>query len=150
MAHFAKISENNEVLQVVVVDNKDTTDGKGVEQELVGQVHLENCSNWPAHLWIQTSYNTFGGTHKKNGTPFRGNYAGTGSIWDEANNIFLHKKPYASWIKHIESASWKSPIGDAPALTAEQTADVTNKYHYNWNESGQSWDIEIILSLIHI
>jgi len=41
MAHFAKISENNEVLQVVVVDNKNTTDGKGVEQELVGQVHLE-------------------------------------------------------------------------------------------------------------
>ena len=32
MAHFAKISEENEVLQVVVVDNKDTTNGKGVEE----------------------------------------------------------------------------------------------------------------------
>ncbi len=41
MAHFAKISEENEVLQVVVVDDKNTTNGKGVEEELVGQTFLE-------------------------------------------------------------------------------------------------------------
>ena len=137
MAHFAKLGVGNIVLEVHVVSNDVAT------TEQAGRDFLNNIYN-TNDTWFQTSYNTFGGTHKKNGTPFRGNYAGTGSIWDEANNIFLHKKPYASWIKHIESASWKSPIGDAPALTAEQTADVTNKYHYNWNESGQSWDIEII------
>ena len=35
-------------------------------------------------------------------------------------NIFWPKKPYASWVKDTTTASWKSPIGDAPALTAEQ------------------------------
>ena len=38
--------------------------------------------------------------------------------WDEDNQIFWPKKPYASWVKNTTTASWKSPIGDAPALTA--------------------------------
>jgi len=94
-------------------------------------------------MWIQTSYNTTSNTHSSgdNSKAFRGNYAGIGCTWDEDDNIFWSKKPYTSWVKHIESASWKSPIGDAPALTAEQTADVDNRYHYDWNESGQSWDL---------
>ena len=47
------------------------------------------------------------------------------------------KKPYASWVKHNESASWKSPIGDAPALTAEQQSQNeagTHSWGYSWNE----------------
>jgi len=141
MAHFAKISETNEVLNVHVVDDKDVLNDDGVEDETVGQQYLEKHHNWPAQMWIQTSYNTQGGTHKLGGTALRGNYAGIGYTWDEDDNIFWPKKPHASWVKHLESASWKSPIGDAPALTAEQTADESNKYNYNWNESGQSWDL---------
>ena len=63
---------------------------------------------------------------------------------DIDNNIFWPKKPYASWVKHTESASWKSPIGDAPALTAEQQSQneaQTHTWHYVWNESNQSWDL---------
>ena len=71
----------------------------------------------------------------------RGNYAGIGYIWDEENQIFWSKKPYTSWIKNTSEARWQSPIGDEPALTAEQTADVDNKYHYDWNEDNQSWDL---------
>jgi hypothetical protein len=42
--------------------------------------------------------------------------------YDEDNDIFISKKPYASWVLDVPSASWKSPIGDAPALPeAEQT-----------------------------
>ena len=51
---------------------------------------------------------------------FRGNYAGIGLTWDEDDQIFWPKKPYASWVKDTTTASWKSPIGDHPALTAEQ------------------------------
>ena len=141
MAHFAKISETNEVLNVHVVDDKDVLNDDGVEDETVGQQYLEKHHNWPAQMWIQTSYNTQGGTHKLGGTALRGNYAGIGYTWDEDDNIFWPKKPHASWVKHLESASWKSPIGDAPALTEEQTADESNRYNYNWNESGQSWDL---------
>jgi hypothetical protein len=44
----------------------------------------------------------------------------------------------------MQSASWKSPIGDAPALTEEQTSQNTAGTHswgYNWNEETQAWDL---------
>ena len=143
MAHFAKISEENKVLTVLTLDNKNMLNADGVEDETVGQQYLETHNNWPAQMWIQTSYNTSGGTHKDGGTPFRGNYAGIGYTWDEDDQIFWPKKPYASWVKHIESASWKSPIGDTPELTVEQITHESNNYRYEWNESDQSWDLEI-------
>jgi len=144
MAHFAKLGANGKVIQVLTLDNKDMLNADGVEDEGVGQQYLELHNNWPAQMWIQTSYNTYGNQHKNGGTPLRGNYAGIGYTWDEDDQIFWPKKPYASWVKHIESASWKSPIGDAPALTAEQTSQNeagTHSWFYDWNESGQSWDL---------
>jgi hypothetical protein len=113
----------------------------GVEDETVGQQYLELHNNWPAQMWIQTSYNTVGGQHKSGGTPFRGNYAGIGYTWDEEDQIFWPKKPFTSWVKDVATASWKSPIGDAPALTEEQ---ITAKSYYQWNETGQSWDLKTI------
>ena len=140
MAHFAKISETNEVLAVLTVDNKDVLNADGVEDESVGQQYLQRHNKWPALMWIQTSYNTSGGTHNSGGTPLRGNYAGIGYIWDEDNNIFYPKKPYASWVLNTTTASWHSPIGDAPDdLTEEEKAANT---HYVWNEDGKSWDKE--------
>ena len=44
----------------------------------------------------------------------------------------------------MTTAGWDSPIGDAPALTAEQKSQNeagTNQWIYYWNESGQSWDL---------
>jgi hypothetical protein len=144
MAHFAKLGANSKVIQVLTLNNEDMHNSDGVEDESVGQQYLETHNNWPAQMWIQTSYNTANGQHKDGGTPLRGNYAGIGYTWDEDNEIFWPKKPHASWVKHIESASWKSPIGDAPALTAEQESQNTagtNSWYYAWNESGQSWDL---------
>jgi hypothetical protein len=144
MAHFAKLGSNGKVIQVLTLNNSDMLNADGVEDESVGQQYLETHNNWPAQMWIQTSYNTSGGQHKNGGTPFRGNFAGIGYTWDEDDQIFWPKKTHASWVKHIESASWKSPIGDAPALTAEQesqnTAD-THRWGYDWNEANQSWDL---------
>ena len=95
-------------------------------------------------MWIQTSYNTQNNQHKLGGTPFRGNYAGIGYTWDEDNQIFWPPKPHASWVKNTTTANWQSPIGDAPALTAEQNSQNeagTNEWGYIWNEEGQSWDL---------
>jgi len=67
----------------------------------------------------------------------------------KVNNIFWPKKPYASWVKDTTTANWKSPIGDAPALTAEQTSQNeagTHRWHYAWNEAGQSWDLTDLLA----
>ena len=138
MANCAKISETNEVLNVVHVDDKDTTNGKGVEEEAVGQQFLEKSLNWPAHLWIKTSLNTRAGAHRQGGTPLRGNYAGIGFTWDSVNEIFIAPKPYPSWVLNTTDARWHSPIGDAPKdLTAEEIADGTI---YNWNEDAGTWD----------
>jgi hypothetical protein len=146
MAHFAKLGSNGKVIQVLTLNNGDMLNADGVEDESVGQQYLETHNNWPAQMWIQTSYNTSGNTHNSgdNSKAFRGNYAGIGYTWDEDNNIFWPKKPFASWVKHIESASWKSPIGDAPALTEEQTSQNTagtHRWSYIWNETNTTWDL---------
>ena len=138
MAHFAKIGMSSKVIQVVTLNNSDMLNADGVEDESVGQQYLELHNNWPAQMWIQTSYNTSGGTHKDGGTPLRGNYAGIGYTWDEDNNIFYGKKPYASWVLNTTTASWHSPIGDAPDdLTDEEKAANTK---YVWNEGTGAWD----------
>ena len=146
MAHFAKIGMNGKVIAVLTCGNGDMLNADGVEDESVGQQYLERHNNWPAQMWIQTSYNTVGNTHSSgdNSKAFRGNYAGIGYEWDEDNNIFWSKKPHASWVKDVATANWKSPIGDAPALTAEQQSQNdadTHRWGHSWNESGQSWDL---------
>jgi hypothetical protein len=142
MAHYAKLGINSKVIAVHVVSDNDCLNASGVEDEEVGRQFMERIHNWP--LWKKTSYNTSGGKHKNGGTPFRGNYAGIGMTYDEDNDIFISKKPYASWVLDVASASWKSPIGDAPELTQEQkdqnTAN-THRWSYTWNEAGQSWDL---------
>ena len=146
MAHFAKLGANGKVIQVLTLNNGDMLNADGVEDESVGQQYLERHNNWPAPMWIQTSYNTRANTHSSgdNSKALRGNYAGIGYEWDEDNQIFWPKKPYASWVKNTTTAGWDSPIGAAPSLTAEQQAQNdagTHKWDYTWNEAGQSWDL---------
>ena len=146
MAHFAKLGSNGKIIQVLTLDNKDMLNADGVEDESVGQQYLEQHNNWPALMWIQTSYNTSGNTHSSgdNSKAFRGNYAGIGHTWDEDDQIFWPKKSYASWVKNNSEARWQSPIGDAPALTAEQTSQNeagTHSWSYVWNEANTTWDL---------
>ena len=146
MAHFAKIGINGKVISVLTMGNKDMLNADGVEDESVGQQYLQLHNNWPAEMWIQTSYNTSSNKHNSgdNSKAFRGNYAGIGYTWDEDNQIFWPKKPYPSWVKNTSDAQWHSPIGDAPAFTAEQTSQNqadTHRWVYVWNEANQSWDL---------
>ena len=138
MAHFAKIGDTSKVLGVHAVDNSNVLNADGVEEESVGQKYLEKHSNWPAQMWIQTSYNTTANTHKSgdNTKALRGNYAGIGYIWDKDNNLFYPQSPFPSWVLNTTDARWHSPIGDAPSLSeAEKTT-----HSYDWNEANQSWD----------
>jgi hypothetical protein len=127
MAHFAKLGINGKVIGVHAVNNSDILNGSGVEDETVGQQFLERLHGWPASMWIQTSYNTQGGIHNLGGTPLRGNYAGLDKIYDEDNNIFRTKQPYASWTLNTTTASWEPPT---PRPDGE----------YTWNESTKAWD----------
>ena len=138
MAHFAKIGMNGKVIAVLTCGNKDMLNADGVEDESVGQQYLERHNNWPAQMWIQTSYNTRNNTHSSgdNSKALRGNYAGIGMIYDEDNDIFISKKPHASWVLNKAEARWQSPIGDEPELSD----DEKETHIYQWNEDNQSWD----------
>ena len=146
MAHFAKIGMNGKVIAVTTMDNEVMKDADGKEVEANGQQWLELHNNWPAPMWIQTSYNTRNNTHSSgdNSKALRGNYAGIGYEWDEDNQIFWPKQPYSSWIKDNATASWVSPIGSAPEYTEEQISENeagTNRWRYIWNEETTAWDL---------
>ena len=134
MAHFAKLGSNSKVIQVLTLNNSDMLNADGVEDETVGQNRLQQIHGWPAAMWIQTSYNTRNnkywnedGSEGDQSKKLRGNYAGIGMTYDEDNDIFISAKPYASWTLNVSEARWQSPIGDEPALTAEQQSQNDHK-----------------------
>jgi len=134
MAHFAKLGINGKVIAVHAVNNSDILNGSGVEDESVGQQFLERLHGWPGPMWVQTSYNTASGIHRLGGTPLRGNYAGLGMLYDDDNNIFRTKQPYASWTLNTSLAAWEPPT-PMPNTETDGKPDA-----YNWNESTKAWD----------
>jgi len=144
MAHFAKINDNNVVLAVLTIDNKDMLNGDGVETESVGQAYLQTHNNWPANKWIQTSYNTYHQTHRSgdNSKAFRGNYAGIGYSWDATNEIFWEPQPFSSWTKNTTTAEWQAPL-TKPDLTStqiNQNVANTHEWRYEWDEDDYQAD----------
>jgi hypothetical protein len=138
MAHFAKISFENKIIAVLTLDNINVLNASGIEEELVGQQYLEKHNNWPANMWIQTSYNTRNNQHVNGKTPFRGNYAVIGGTWDSINQIFWPPKPFNSWVQDLNTADWVAPI-IKPELTEEQK----NSNFYAWDEQNQSWNLKV-------
>ena len=128
MASFAKIGLNNKVIEVLSVVNEVLHDSNGVEQEVIGIDFLTKLTGYP--LWKQTSYNTVGGVHSNNGTPFRKNHAGIGYTYDEDRDAFIPKKPFNSWILNETTCLWEAPV-----------AKPNNENEYTWNESTLTWDI---------
>lgn len=80
MAHFAKLSEDSIVEQVIVVSNQDCIDESGMESEEIG---IAFCNNLIPGLWVQTSYNA----------KIRKNYAGIGYTYDLGRDAFIPPKP---------------------------------------------------------
>ena len=121
MARFAKIGSGNIVEQVVAVSNEvATTEQAGVE-------FLQNLYNNKA-TWKQTSYNTYGGVHSLDGTPFRKNFAGVGYTYDETKNAFISPKPFNSWSLNETTCLWEAPV-----------AYPDDNKEYEWNEDTTSW-----------
>jgi hypothetical protein len=114
MAHFAELDENNVVVQVIVVDNKDCCDANGVEKEHIGAAH---CEWLLGGRWVQTSYNG----------SFRKRYAGIGMTYNEDLDAFIAQKPFASWVLNNETADWEAPT----PMPAEG--------EWEWDEATTSW-----------
>ena len=126
MAHFAKLNENNEVVQVIVVRNSEIMDENGYESEQKG---IEFCeSHFGVGPWIQTSYTG----------SFRKRYGGVGAVYLEEYDIFVPPKPWPSWILNRKTGDWDPPVAPPPEHGRPRPED--GKYiHYEWNEESQQW-----------
>ena len=120
MAHYAFLDMANVVTEVIVGrDEGDTNTNWELEYQ---DVRKQVCK--------RTSYNTHGGVHLNDGTPYRKNYAGIGYTYDYARDAFIPLKPYASWTLDETSCLWQAPV--------EYPDDGKN---YVWNEETQEWDL---------
>ena len=120
MAHFAQLDENNVVVQVIVVNNDDTSDSNGVENESIGVAFCQKLLGADT-TWKQTSYN-----HN-----IRVRYAGIGYSYNASLDAFVPPQPFASWTLDSGIANWVAPL-TKPTLTSEQEAADS---YYTWDES---------------
>jgi hypothetical protein len=117
MAHFAKLDENNIVLEVNVVDNDNLLDSNGIEQESLGVAFLTIWSGGYTN-WKQTSYSG----------SFRKNYAGIGFSYDSVRDAFIAPQPFSSWSLNEETCIWQPP-----------TPYPTDEKLYDWDEEQLNW-----------
>jgi len=116
MAHFAKLDDNNMVLEVHCVHNNELL-VNGVEVEAMGIVFLINWSGGHP-FWKQTSYNG----------KFRKNYAGIGYTYNAQRDAFIPPQPYPSWTLNEDTCLWQPPM-----------PMPTDGNMYDWDEATLSW-----------
>ena len=130
MPYFAKIEPTDSpdiftVSQVI-----------GIEQTELDSGHWGDPS-----LWIQTSYNTYGGIHyapsppnppwtPDGGVALRANYAFIGCVYDKANDVFYAPQPYPSWTISAPTWIWQPPTPEPP---------YQNGGTWKWDEATLSW-----------
>lgn len=114
MSHFAKVVAGK-VVQVIVAEPE----------------FFETYSEAVPGTWLQTSYNTYGNQHPE-GRPLRGNFAGIGFTYDQANDVFYAPQPYPSWTLNKSTWLWEPPI-----------PFPTDGKLYVWNEETTSW-VEVV------
>jgi hypothetical protein len=95
MAHFAKLDENNIVLEVHVVSN-DALDASN--EETSGVAFLTEWSGGYTN-WKQTSYNN----------NIRKQYAGVGYTYNPVADVFIEPQPYPSWLLN-SNFDWEAPV----------------------------------------
>ena len=120
MAHYAFLNMQNIVTEVIV--GKDETDGPTNWEIHYGNIREQVCK--------RTSYNTRGGAHINDGTPFRKNYAGIGFTYDYARDAFIPPQPFNSWTLNSDTCLWDPPV-----------AYPEDGNRYIWNEENQEWDL---------
>ena len=153
MAHFAKLNDSNEVIDVIVVNNSAFTD------EASGITFLKNLYGADTN-WKQTSFNTWSNkhytgnlsnadTHNVRGESlssdqskaFRGNFAQVGGTYDTSNNIFIPPRPTdsigtscASWTFNTSTASWTPPLTYPTVLDDGEDTPVWF-WSFDWYEA---------------
>ena len=94
MSDFARLDDNNIVINVIVVHNNELL-VNGVEVEQAG---IDFCHNLLGGTWVQTSSDD----------NFRKQYGTIGSTYDAVANEFISPQPYPSWTLD-ETHDWQPP-----------------------------------------
>lgn len=107
MQHFAEIDEENRVLRVIVIDDKDCTDEEGNISESVGSLFCNRITDsepfTKTSRWVLTFTDNNNFLNRKN-------FAGKNDIYDEARNAFYPDKPHEDWIFSEEKCMWIPPV----------------------------------------
>lgn len=117
MAHFAKLDNNNIVLDVNVVSNDAIDNLPFPQSEPVGVDFCKGLYGEDTN-WKQTSYNA----------KFRKNYAGIDYVYDAILDAFIPPKPYPSWLLNTQTCNWEAPV-----------PYPHDGNYYNWDEATQTW-----------
>jgi hypothetical protein len=125
MAHYAFLNLNNIVTEVIV--GQEETNNQHDWETYYGNIRNQTCK--------RTSYNTIGGVHLYDGTPFRKNYAGIGYTYDSVRDAFIPEQPYTSWTLNEDTCNWDCPV-DYPTKIEDANG---NPIFYSWNEENQEW-----------
>jgi hypothetical protein len=98
MAHFAKIDEEGNVLDVLPIDNSALNGKDYPNADEIGSVFLNSCGF--RGKWIQTSYNN----------NFRKNCAVVGGKYDKEKDAFYDpESPHKDCVWDEENMRWRAP-----------------------------------------
>jgi hypothetical protein len=120
MAHFAKLDENNVVVDVIKVDNIDTGELDFPESETMGRVYLASIVKLPGK-WYQTSYNN----------NFRKRFARIGHLYNKDIDAFIAPQPFPSWTLDAGLADWVPPVA--------HPTTVSSGMECYWDEASTTW-----------
>lgn len=152
MAHFAKIDENNIVVDLKVINDSDVLANGG---ERSTQAEQWVSDNFGGGTWKQVSFNTkhnkyynseTGELHSNQTKAYRMNYPGVGSHYIPSLDGFTAgRKPYDSWTVKQDICTWQPPVA-FPTVTTTGTTLQTSEgvnyeqpYVYDWDEDNQRW-----------
>jgi hypothetical protein len=123
MAHYAKISDQNIVEQVIVVSNEDELKD-GIESEEQGIAFCQSLFGKNTK-WKKTSYNG----------KIRGNYAGIGYSYDPAKDVFVtSNREYMIFsVTEIDKIDFSQVLETGPD-TLRKNVDETKTF-VKWNGS---------------
>ena len=134
MASFAKLDENNIVVQAVKIGNDvPTSDGPLGENDMHvdGETYCVNL--FGGGVWKQCSATN----------AFRKQNAGIGDTYDAVKDKFIRPQPHASWTLDSND-DWQAPVTKPTDESLVVSDTVILRWPY-WNEENYRWQSENVL-----
>lgn len=125
MQHFAEIDNENLVLRVIVIDDKNCSDEQGNISEEIGAAFCNKITDsipvTRTSKWVLTFTSNDNVLNRKN-------FAGKGDYFDEVRNAFYPLKPFDNWIFDEVKCTWVPPV-----------PYPTDGLVYSWNQEENMW-----------